>query len=302
MMDTETKKLRAFVCAVESGSIAAAADKLGYSVSSISRMIHDLETSCTLRLLERSKIGVRPTSDGRALLPRARRILSECDGFGEEAANIAGLQSGTVRIGTVSSVATHVLPAAISTLRKTHPALGFELLLGSYSEIELWLAEGRVDLGTLWLPVNESLSADALVTDCYIAVVNPSHPLAKASAVPISSLENEPFIELDYGDESEVAQLFEDRGLHIDPILSTCDNHAVLALVEAGLGVAIMPSLSIRRTTYNVKCLPLDIPALRNIGIAWRGDGIPTAAARAFIEILRENEGKTRWTDAFSVS
>ena len=285
-VDTGVQKYRAFVEAVDSGSLAAAAARMGYSTSSVSRMVADLEATCRVRLLERSKAGVKTTPDGERLLARARRVVAACDGFDDEAASIRGIESGTVRIGTVSSVATHILPATMAAFRETHPQVDFELLLGDYEEIDSWLAEGRIDLGALRAPAPRWLKSRLLVHDRLVAIVPGSHPLAQATKIPLEKFAEEPFLALERGEISEVASLFEAAGIIMQPAFSTWDDYAIMAMVEAGMGLAILPELITRRNAYDIAIVPLDVPANRDIDIAWRSTSALPAAARTFLEML----------------
>ena len=120
-MDTGIQKYMAFVAAVEYGSFTKAAQVLSYSQSGISRMIKDLESEWRVALLERSKTGVRLTSDGMKLLPHAKRVCEEYRKLQMEVDDLNGVQSGIIRIGTFSSVATHWLPNIIREFQKDYP-------------------------------------------------------------------------------------------------------------------------------------------------------------------------------------
>ncbi len=107
-MDGSIQKYMAFVKTVECGSFTKAAEQLSYSQSGISRMINDLEKEWKVVLLERSKSGVKLTSSGMKLLPYAERVCREYEKLQLEVDELQGLKSGLIRIGTFSSVATHI--------------------------------------------------------------------------------------------------------------------------------------------------------------------------------------------------
>ena len=139
------QKYMSFVKAVECGSFTDAAEILNYSQSGVSRMIADLEKEWGVVLLERSKNGVSLTSDGTKLLPYARELVEKYKQLQMQVDELNGLQSGLIRIGVFSSVATHWLPNIIKEFQNDYPSVDYELLLGDYTEIEEWIAEGRVD-------------------------------------------------------------------------------------------------------------------------------------------------------------
>lgn len=146
------QKYFAFVKTVEYGSFTKAAEILNYSQSGISRMINDLETDWKVSLLERDRSGIRLTSDGVTLLPFVRKICDDYQALQSKIDELNGLESGLIRIGTFSSVATHWLPNIISRFQRDYPNIEYELLLGDYDEIEKWISEGRVDCGFLRIP------------------------------------------------------------------------------------------------------------------------------------------------------
>ena len=112
-------------------------------------MINDLEKEWKVALLERGRSGVKLTSDGLKLLPYAENVCREYERLESQIDELNGLQSGLIRIGTFSSVATHWLPNIIKRFQKDYPNIDYELLLGDYTEIEEWVLSGRVDCGFL---------------------------------------------------------------------------------------------------------------------------------------------------------
>ena len=156
-MDTNIQKYMAFIKTVECGSFTRAAQSLCYSQSGVSRMILDLESEWGLSLLERNKSGVKLTSDGMKLLPYARRVCEEYNRLQAQVDELKGMQSGLIRIGTFSSVATHWLPRIIKAFQRDYPNIEYELLMGNYEEIEKWIIEGRVDCGFLRIPAGVGL-------------------------------------------------------------------------------------------------------------------------------------------------
>lgn len=170
-MDVNIQKYMAFIKTVEYGSFTKAAALLHYSQSGVSRMINDLEKEWGIVLLERGKSGVRLTSDGTKLFPYIKGVCSEYEKLRMEIDEVTGLQSGLIRIGTFSSVATHWLPNIIKEFQKDYPNIEYELLLGDYTEIERWIIEGRVDCGFLRLPVHSDLETIFLEQDDLLAVL-----------------------------------------------------------------------------------------------------------------------------------
>ena len=286
-MDTSIQKYLAFVKTVEYGSFTKAAEVLSYSQSGISRMIKDLETEWNIPLLERSRSGVRLTSDGLKLLPHAKRVCEEYQKLQMEVDDLHGVQSGIIRIGTFSSVATHWLPNIIKAFQKDYPNIDYELLLGDYTEIEEWIAEGRVDCGFLRLPTHPEFDTIFLEQDNLMAIIPEDHPLADCEKFPLAKLCEEPFMLLERGAKAEVSEVFERNHLTPHVRFTTWDDYAIMSMVESGLGVSILPQLILKRVPYQILAKELDVPAYRNIGLALKKKETASIAVKRFMEYLK---------------
>ncbi|RDB62411.1 LysR family transcriptional regulator [Gordonibacter sp. 28C] len=285
-MDAGIQKYQAFVATVELGSFTKAAEALSYSQSGVSRMVADLEREWRVALLERGRAGVRLTSEGTRLLPLVRRVCDEHARLQAQVDDLNGLQSGLIRIGTFSSVATHWLPNVISAFQKDYPNIDYELLLGDYGEIEEWVREGRVDCGFLRLPARADLEVLPLDRDELLAVLPEGHPLASRASVSAAELCEEPFMLLEKGDSTAVSEVFERDGLVPRAHFTTWDDYAIMAMVESGLGVSVLPELILRRAPYRIVARPLDEPVFRTIGLVLRTREAASLATQRFLEYL----------------
>lgn len=286
-MDKNLQKYMAFVKTVEFGSFTKAAKMLNYSQSGISRMINDLEKEWNITLLERNKTGVKLTSDGVSLLPYAKAVCQDFEKLQTQVDELVGLQSGIIRIGTFSSVATHWLPNIIKEFQKDYPGIDYELLLGDYSEIEEWISTGRVDCGFLRLPTNPDFETIELEEDRLFAILPEGHPLTSYEKVPIAALCDEPFMLLEkVGAKAEVSEIFERNGLVPNVHFTTWDDYAIMAMVQSGLGVSILPELILQGIPYRIVQKELDVPAYRNIALALRDRKSASLAVKRFLDYL----------------
>ena len=290
----ESEKCRALLCAIDKGSITAAAETMGYTISGVSRMMAALESEIGFPLLRRSREGVVPTNECLRLLPSLREMVAQAEQCRQMAGELRGVMSGTVAIGTFSSVATHWLPNMICAFQRDYPNIDFEILMGDYPEIEQWILQGRADFGFLHLPTRPELAVTELARDELMVVLPEEHPLARLEKVPVAALAEQPFILLDKAGnrDREVMQVFEQAGTAPRVRFTTLDDCAVMSMVEHGLGVSILPQLVLRRIPYRVALRPLDWPAFRRIGLATRpGEELAPAASR-FLAYLPYRDGK----------
>lgn len=285
-MDMNIQKYMAFIRTVEYGSFTKAAEILNYSQSGISRMINDLEKEWGVSLLERGRSGVRLTSDGLKLLPFAKNVCNEYQKLQVQIDELNGLQSGLIRIGTFSSVATHWLPNIIKEFQKDYPNIDYELLLGDYTEIENWILEGRVDCGFLRIPTLPEFDTIFLEQDKLLVVLPENHPLADCIKFPIKSLCDYPFMLLEKGAKAEVSEIFERCNILPQIHFTTWDDYAIMSMVESGLGISILPQLILQRTPYHIISKELEIPAYRKIGLAIRSKKGTSLAVKRFLDYI----------------
>ena len=279
-------KYMAFVKSAEYGSFTKAADALNYTQSGISRMINDLESEWGVSLFERGRTGISLTSDGLKLFPQLKRICNEHEILLRQVEDLQEMNSGIIRIGTFSSVATHWLPNMIKFFKMDYPNIEFELLLGDYTEIESWIIEGRVDFGFLRLPANAEMETLHLEQDRLLVVMPQDHPLADGDKFPIIELLNSPFMLLEKGAKAEISEIFEKHQISPTISFTTWDDYAIMSMVENGLGISILPELILHRVPYKIIAKELEVPAFRNIGIAMREQKALSLAAKSFLEYL----------------
>lgn len=285
-MDMNILKYMAFIKTVEYGSFTKAAEILNYSQSGISRMINDLEKEWQMSLLERNRTGVKLTSDGAKLFPYAKSLCGEYQKLQMQVEELQGGQSGLIRIGTFSSVATHWLPNIIKAFQKDYPGIDYELLLGDYTEIEEWISAGRVDCGFLRLPTKPDFETIFLERDNLLAILPENHPLIHYEKIPVSALCGEPFMLLEKGSKAEVSEIFERNNLTPRVHFTTWDDYAIMSMVESGLGISILPQLILKRIPYKVVAKELDVPAYREIALALRERKNASLAVKRFINYL----------------
>ncbi len=285
-MENPLLKYLAFVKTVERGSFTKAAEDLNYAQSSVSKMIADLEKEWGMTLLERSKKGVCLTSAGEQLLPVLRKILNEHRELEERIDQLKGLETGLVRIGTFSSVAINWLPEIFSQLQKEYPGIEYEMLLGDYEEVEHWIDVGRVDCGFLRLPTATNLEAIPLTNDEYKVVLPLGHALAVQESVAIEQLQQQPFLLLEHGGKTEVSDLLEKYKVNPDIRFTTWEDFAIMAMVEKGMGISILPDLILKRVPYRLEIRSLEEPYYRTIGLAMKNRDHVTPAVRKFMEYL----------------
>lgn len=295
-MENPLLKYLAFVKTVEKGSFTKAAESLNYAQSSISKMVADLESEWNMILLERSKNGVCLTSAGEQILPFLCKALSGYNELESQICRMNGLDTGIVRIGTFSSAAINWLPNIFSEMQKDYPGIEYEMLLGDYDEVEHWINDGRVDCGFLSLPTKTDFDVLPLKRDEYKIVLPLGHSLAEKKSIPVEDLNNRSFLLLEHGGKTEVSDLLNYYDVRPDIKFTTWEDFAIMAMVEKGMGISILPDLILKRIPYQIEIRPLKEPYFRTIGLAMKNKEHLTPAVLKFIEYLhfRETESRLR--------
>lgn len=289
-MDYNLQKYMAFVKTVETGSFTRAAAALNYSQSSVSKMIADLEKEWQMILLERDRNGIHLTSSGQQILPYARMLIEDYHKLESLVDDMNGVQTGIIRIGTFASVAINWLPEIFAKFQKDYPGIEYEMLLGDYGEVENWIAEGRVDCGFLSLPTRTDFDTFSLKQDEYMVILPQGHPLTLKEKTDIHDLEGQPFMLLEHGGKTEVTELLERYHVHPEIRFTTWEDYAIMAMVEKGLGIGILPEMILRRIPYHIEIRPLTESYYREIGIAVKNKKMMSPAVSKFFQYLKYRE------------
>lgn len=290
-MDGSILRYRAFVLTAEFGSFTRAADALAYSQPQTSRMVAELEAEWGVQLLERSRAGVALTAEGARLLPAARAIVAAQDEFCAQVDDVCGLASGIIRIGALPDVAAQWLPNIIRAFQDDYPGMDYELVVGGSAAIEGALAEGRVDCGFVRMPASPALAVREIEKDELLAVLPADHPLAALDAVTPKQLASEGFLLLEEDGDACALEAFRRARVRLKPRAVLPDGRTVMAMVEKGLGVSALHSLTLARTPYRVTTRPLKPQAHRPIGFAAKKESAAPLSVQRFVHYLDCRDG-----------
>ena len=289
----EQERYEALVRAIELGSLSAAAEKMGITPSGMSRMMAALEDETGFPLLYRRHEGVIPTPECAALLPAIREWLFHGEKCRQLAAQIRGLETGTVTIGTAYSEWYGMLSGVIAEFRRKFPGIVVQLDAGYSSELVRKLEDRRMDICLIsrregsfeWIPLGE---------DEMVAWVPAEHELAKGVEVPVAAFTHEPYIDLFPGEDSDNARVFEKCRVRPNVQFSTTDSHSAYAMVDAGLGISMNNTLNSGGRHGRVRILPLSPRQSVETGIAVCRQ--PSPAVQRFVDCLREAIAQS-WRD-----
>ena len=279
-------KYQTLMSVVDCGSLTRAAAELGVTQSAVSHSLDSLEKELGFTVIRRSRAGVQLTNEGERLLPAGRSMLAAAEQLSQTASSIRGLESGTVRIGAFTSVAVHWLPAVLKEFQQDYPKVDFKLLNGDYHDVEQWLAEGSVDVGFVALPAGVDCECIPLMEDRLLAILPRHSRFENYPRFPLVECETEPFISLLQSSDHDARRALEAAGVKPNVRFYTKDDYAVIAMVEQGLGISIMPELLLKGRHDDLQILPLVPEAKRTIGLAIAAGERAGPATRRFADYV----------------
>ena len=279
-MDTE--KSRALLKIIETGSFSQAAEELGYTPSGINRMVKTMEEETGFPLFTRSTAGVQLTTEGHQLLPAFHELVHWQEQLDQLCADIRGLSTGHLTIGTYYSIAASWLPQIIQHFQANWPGIQIDLCEAGNNDLRQRLADHTIDCCFFseyqgqcdWIP----LQRDELVV-----WLPKEHPLANAAFFPLESLNGSPFIQPLPEQNTDLERLLHTHHLSPDIRFTTSDNYTAYSMVAAGLGISLNNALMTKNWQGHVVTLPFDPPQYITLGIALPSLAKASPALKKFI-------------------
>ena len=284
-----TTKYEVFLKSAQLGNFTRAAEELNITQSGVSHTVAALEKELGLNLLIRSKGGVTLTADGAALLPRVQAVCEEERRLQEKAQELRGLEAGTIRIASFNSVAVKWLPKILKGFCDLHPGVEFRLIMTDDDrQTEQMVMNGEADCGFLCLPAELDVDCEALHRDRWKIVLPAGHPLAGAKVFPAKALARETFIQPEEGSDFEVAEILEKLGARPAQVYTVQGDETILAMVSAGLGVAVMPELMLEDCAYPLAACDPEGNFTREIAVCIKDREAISLSTKRFIEYTKE--------------
>ncbi|MGI8946754.1 MAG: LysR family transcriptional regulator [Ornithinimicrobium sp.] len=252
--------LRVMRAISEEGSFTAAAHTLGYTQPAVSQMVRRLEQRCGTTLVERNGRSVRLTEAGSVLARHAVQVLAALDNAEAEVAAIAGMQSGRVRLQAFPSSSATLVPRALAKVKEQYPGITVQFSEAEPPESLAALRDGTCDLAVAFTYDGtdagrgeddlQGLVVLDVLTDPVLVALPAQHPLAASDVVSLTDLADEPWIAGCPRCRGHLLSLAHQAGFAPDVAFETEDYVAVLGLVAAGLGVALMPALILHSVSH----------------------------------------------------
>ena len=297
----ELRQLEYFVTVTEEANFTRAAEKLHVAQPGVSAQIRQLERELGQELLDRSGRTVRLTEVGAAVLPYARAALAAVSGVRNAVDELTGLLSGHVAVGMVGSPGILNVPAVLSGFHDAYPGVAITLSEGNTDKLVEGLHSGRLDAAYLGLSAVDppGISTRVLWEEPIVAAVLRDDELASKNSVTLEELKEHALITLSRG--SGIRACVDDAsaaaGLDLEIAFEASEPDVLLRLTKRGLGVAILPRSAIEAYRPDLESVDITPLMTGRLVLAWRAEGSPSPAAKAFLAhartaALRERSGR----------
>ncbi|MEU9035528.1 LysR family transcriptional regulator [Streptomyces sp. NPDC048352] len=288
MTDWDIKKLRILRTLADQGTVTATAEALHMTPSAVSQQLTNLARQLGVPLLEPQGRRVRLTDAAHLVLRHTEAVFAQLEQADAELAGYLSGEAGEVRIGAFSTAVPVLVVPAVAALRLSHPGIEVRIRETEAAESYELLSAGAVDLA-LSLAAhapgkqNPRFTRVTLLEDPLDVALPPAHPLAGAPEVRLADLSAERWIYGGSGPWSEITRsACETAGFVPEQAHSASGWTAILAMVEAGMGVALVPRMvSARASGVAVRVLTHDHPTRHVIAALRRGTEAAPATARA---------------------
>jgi DNA-binding transcriptional LysR family regulator len=289
----ELGQLEAFLQVAAHHSFSKAAEVLFLTQPSVTARIQALEKELAEDLFERTGRTVRLTDAGAAFLPYADRVLKDVQEGRDALEALRHGDFGSLRIGSALTISTYVLPKILKTFRARYPGVEVSIRTGRSDQVLEMLLDDEVQVGIVRALVHQDVETVHLYDDEVVLVTDPGHPFTHERSADIAEVGKQPLIFFDKGSSyyGLVHGFFRDAGIVPLHAMELDSMEATKKMVEEGLGIAVLPRVSVERELKHGLLVEIEITGVprirRQIALIYRRNRKQARSVGAFIEVLQ---------------
>ncbi len=291
-MNVTLRQLRVFIEVARLQSFSRAGDEIGLTQSAVSRCVRELEGEIGLKLIDRTTREVQLTDVGGNLVSSVSRLLTDLDDALREIREIGEQRRGRVVVAASPTVACRLMPRVVASCGRQFPYVTLGLRDDVQSDVVRKVKSGEVDFGVIIGPFSaDDLLSEALMTDSFCVVSRDDHPLAALEQVAWTDLEGQQLVLLDYASGSRpiIDAVMQEYGVNATVVQELGHSATVFGLVEAGVGVSVLPWLALPLPAgASMVARPLVPRAERTVELVRRRDRSLSPAAEAVWGLIRQ--------------
>lgn len=276
-----------FEAVVKEKSFQKASVLLNMTPSAVSHAISGMEKEVGFSLFVRGKQETVLTTHGELLLPYVREILKSEDSLQQAVAEFQGLEKGTVKIGGFNSVCSTWMPEIVKKFQESFPSIHIEIYQGTYEDVEEWVRNGTIDIALISRVSADGIDFTPLYHDRLMCVVPKGFITASKDYITFEEMKVHRFVTQWQSCDGDVQRVLEDHGIEVSTYCHVVDDMSTVAMVEAGMGICILPELLKDRAGDNVDWYPMEEDCYREIGYGVSNLRTVSPAVKKMIEVIK---------------
>ena len=270
------------------GSFNKAAQQLHLTPSAISHAIAVMEEELGFALFNRGKTGVTMTSYGASLYPSIRAVLNSDEALKQSVARLNGLEKGKVKVAAFNSVCTCLLPGILKSFKAQYPQIEVEVYQGTYDDMKDWLRNGQTDIAFLSFGCREEFALTELFAEPLRCITPKGWPAPPDGIMTPELMNGQDFVVQGDATDAEMRQYLKKHKISTERRCHVLDDLSNLAMVEAGMGISIMPEMLLKTCTSEVDIYPLSPAENRVVGITSQRPGAMAPAVEQMFHHIVE--------------
>lgn len=290
------RRLQVFYTVAKQLSFTKAAEMLYMTQPAVTFQVKQLEEHFNARLFERSHGRISLTPAGELVMGYADRILSLSAEMDARVGEMTGQVTGPLMIGASTTIAEYLLPKILGQFKERFPQVQARLTVANSETVESKVADHTLDVGLIESPShNVNLTTHTCCNDELVMICAPAHPLAGNFSVTPKQLAEQPYVSREHGSGTRevIDQYFRGNGINPDDLhieMELGSREAIKGAVEAGLGIAILSSMSIAKETKlgDLAAIRLDPPLTRQLSLVYAPEKFRSKLLDSFIAFAEE--------------
>jgi LysR family transcriptional regulator, low CO2-responsive transcriptional regulator len=297
MRQSTLHQLKVFETVARLSSITRAAEELSLTQPTVSMQVKQLAKNVGTPLLEQVGKKLYLTAAGRELATTCNQIFEQLAQFEMKVADLQGMKCGQMRLATITTT-KYFIPRALAPFCKMYPGINVSLQITNHEQLLSRLSENQDDLYILsQVPAGLDITSEAFLVNPLVVVAPKSHPLAGSKNIPITALQNEPFIMREKGSGTRVAieQLLNEHKISVQVKLELSSNEAIKQAISCGFGLSVLSRHTLSPESEILGLTILDIqhfPIQRNWYMVYPNGKQLSIVANTFREFLHAESAK----------
>lgn len=279
---------RIFDLVVSTNSLTKTAELVHLSPSAVSHSLRKLEQSMGMQLVVRGRDGVKLTRAGRELLPHVRYTLKAEERLQQEIARVSSVRAGVLHIGVFSSVGCNWMPDILRRMGEAYPQIELYIHQDGYAGLESAVVNGELDAAFVSLPMAEVVPTYPLLQDRLMCITPKTFQAANRDYVTVEELREQTLILPHAQSDFDARAFLAANDMEVVNRHQLADDALIIAMVESGQGVSIMPELVLNYLGGDINVFPLESAPFRTIGLATQRSEYVTPATKLFVRTVQD--------------